>query len=284
MWRSRPRPSSGTRAAARSRHGSRGGTRSIYLRDTGTGQTTLVGDRAPPPDDASTMPAVSADGRFVAFVSRATNLVARDRNKSSDVFLYDVETGCSHAGQSRRRRRRRQRCEPQSRDLGGRPVGRVPVRCLRHGLRTKLPAWDGRHQSAPRRVRLQSHHWSDLAGQRRPPAAPGWRRAPPRRSTRAARWWCSPPAIRFPRGDVLERFRPLRAEPVGVVACAFRLSRRLRRAAAFGRRTTRRHDDNDVNASSLRRIVSRWRHRASRGSRSEDRSDHEPRSSLQAAS
>ncbi len=65
----------------------------IYLRDTRTGQTTLVGDRAPPPDEASLMPAVSADGRFVAFVSRATNLVARDRNKSSDVFLYDVGTG-----------------------------------------------------------------------------------------------------------------------------------------------------------------------------------------------
>ena len=39
------------------------------------------------------MPAVSADGRFVAFASRATNLVARDRNKSFDVFLYDVKTG-----------------------------------------------------------------------------------------------------------------------------------------------------------------------------------------------
>jgi Tol biopolymer transport system component len=65
----------------------------IYLRDTRTGQTTLVGDRAPPPDEASMMPAVSADGRFVAFASRASNLVARDRNKSFDVFLYDVETG-----------------------------------------------------------------------------------------------------------------------------------------------------------------------------------------------
>jgi Tol biopolymer transport system component len=63
----------------------------IYLRDTRTGQTTLVGDRAPPPDEASMLPAVSADGRFVAFASRATNLVARDRNKSFDVFLYDVE-------------------------------------------------------------------------------------------------------------------------------------------------------------------------------------------------
>ena len=64
----------------------------IYLRDTRTGRTIPVGGAAGLPDDASTMPVVSADGRFVAFASRATNLVARDRNKSSDVFLYDVET------------------------------------------------------------------------------------------------------------------------------------------------------------------------------------------------
>ena len=65
----------------------------IYLRDTRTGRTTPIGGAAGLPDDASTMPVVSADGRFVAFASRATNLVARDRNKSSDVFLYDIETG-----------------------------------------------------------------------------------------------------------------------------------------------------------------------------------------------
>ena len=36
------------------------------------------------------MAAISEDGRTVAFASRATNLVARDRNNTSDVFLYDV--------------------------------------------------------------------------------------------------------------------------------------------------------------------------------------------------
>jgi Tol biopolymer transport system component len=64
----------------------------VYLRDTGTGQTTVVGG-AQPPNDASSMPSISADGRSVAFVSMATNLGLRDRNKSSDVFLYDVPTG-----------------------------------------------------------------------------------------------------------------------------------------------------------------------------------------------
>ena len=65
----------------------------IYLRDTRTGQTMLVGGAADLPNDASMTPVISADGRSVAFASRATNLTARDRNKSFDIFLYDVVTG-----------------------------------------------------------------------------------------------------------------------------------------------------------------------------------------------
>ena len=65
----------------------------IYLRDTRTGQTTLVSGPGQPPNDGSAMPVISANGRAIAFSSRASNLVARDRNKVSDVFLYDVETG-----------------------------------------------------------------------------------------------------------------------------------------------------------------------------------------------
>ena len=65
---------------------------SIYLRDTRTRQTTFVGGASQPANGPSTMAAISADGRTVAFASRATNLVARDRNKTSDVFLYDVDS------------------------------------------------------------------------------------------------------------------------------------------------------------------------------------------------
>jgi len=64
----------------------------VYLRDTRTGRTTMVGG-AEPPNGAIMMPAISADGRTLAFASRATNLVARDRNKSSDIFVYDVDSG-----------------------------------------------------------------------------------------------------------------------------------------------------------------------------------------------
>jgi Tol biopolymer transport system component len=37
--------------------------------------------------------AISADGRFVAFTSRATNLVEGDTNQRQDVFVKEIETG-----------------------------------------------------------------------------------------------------------------------------------------------------------------------------------------------
>src|SRR5439155_1466372 len=38
-------------------------------------------------------PALSADGRFVAFHNTATNLVAGDTNGKTDVFVHDQQTG-----------------------------------------------------------------------------------------------------------------------------------------------------------------------------------------------
>src|SRR4051812_9983776 len=43
--------------------------------------------------NASFSPAISADGRFVAFVSYATNLVPGDTNDVLDVFVHDRRTG-----------------------------------------------------------------------------------------------------------------------------------------------------------------------------------------------
>jgi hypothetical protein len=45
------------------------------------------------PDGSSGSPVISGDGRYVAFASGATNLVPRDRNGSSDVFLHDAASG-----------------------------------------------------------------------------------------------------------------------------------------------------------------------------------------------
>ena len=63
----------------------------IFLRDRVSGTTTRIsvatgGAQA---DDRSYSPAVSADGRYVAFSSDASNLVGTDANGSEDVFVHD---------------------------------------------------------------------------------------------------------------------------------------------------------------------------------------------------
>jgi Tol biopolymer transport system component len=44
-------------------------------------------------NDISFLPALSSDGRYVAFKSNASNLVPDDRNTVADVFVHDCETG-----------------------------------------------------------------------------------------------------------------------------------------------------------------------------------------------
>jgi len=44
-------------------------------------------------DSWSSQPVISADGRYVAFESRADNLVAGDTNDANDIFVYDRQTG-----------------------------------------------------------------------------------------------------------------------------------------------------------------------------------------------
>ena len=72
---------------------SKGRVLGIYLYDTQTGATTAVSvnARGGTPDGSSYSPAISADGRYVAFVSNATDLVRRrDRNRVPDIYLRDV--------------------------------------------------------------------------------------------------------------------------------------------------------------------------------------------------
>jgi Tol biopolymer transport system component len=69
----------------------------LYSRDGGT--LTVVSRRASDPglsgNGPSISPVISADGRYVAFSSRATNLVTGqvDTSNTGDVFLYDRTTG-----------------------------------------------------------------------------------------------------------------------------------------------------------------------------------------------
>ena len=66
-------------------------TTDVFVRDRQTGQTTLVSvaSDGTQGNNPSEPPAISADGRFVAFFSWATNLVPADTNGVHDVFVHD---------------------------------------------------------------------------------------------------------------------------------------------------------------------------------------------------
>ena len=75
--------------------GDTNGTYDVIVKDLQTGSVTLVstdsaGERA---NDMSSGAAISADGRYVAFESNATNLVSGDTNGTRDVFVKDLQTG-----------------------------------------------------------------------------------------------------------------------------------------------------------------------------------------------
>ncbi len=69
----------------------------VFVRDLATATTTLVsrgsGLGGAAADGDSTAAAISADGRHVAFESRADNLSAEDSDGSIDVFVRDLDTG-----------------------------------------------------------------------------------------------------------------------------------------------------------------------------------------------
>lgn len=68
---------------------------SVFVRDMKTEALLLCSQssRGVAGDGDSRRPSLSADGRFVAFASVATNLVAKDTNRSSDVFVWDMAEG-----------------------------------------------------------------------------------------------------------------------------------------------------------------------------------------------
>jgi hypothetical protein len=86
------------------------GLRKIYVRDTCTGapsgcapQTALVSVawHGGEPNGDSHSPSISADGRYVAFVSDATDIIESDSNGVSDIFVRDTcaaaTQGCTPA-------------------------------------------------------------------------------------------------------------------------------------------------------------------------------------------
>ncbi len=67
----------------------------VFVRDRATGVTerVSVSSTGAEADNSSSSPAISADGRFVAFASGASNLVAGDTNGGTDVFVRDRRSG-----------------------------------------------------------------------------------------------------------------------------------------------------------------------------------------------
>ncbi len=75
------------------------GTNQVYLYDFQTGKQVLISSAVNsilPANGISDSPDISADGRYVAYRSFATNLLATgDSNDVSDLYLYDVFAGTS---------------------------------------------------------------------------------------------------------------------------------------------------------------------------------------------
>jgi Tol biopolymer transport system component len=75
--------------------GDTNGHRDAFVRDLRTGETqrVSVGSDGTEANDTTGGPAMSGDGRTVAFVSRASNLVEGDTNGFADVFVHDRLSG-----------------------------------------------------------------------------------------------------------------------------------------------------------------------------------------------
>jgi VCBS repeat-containing protein len=75
--------------------GDTNGTYDVFVHDRQTGETqrVSVASNGAQGNGESHQPSLSADGRYVAFPSVATTLVAGDTNGTRDVFVHDRQTG-----------------------------------------------------------------------------------------------------------------------------------------------------------------------------------------------
>ncbi len=75
--------------------GDMNGFTDIFVKDMQSGAVTRVSvdSNGVEANNDSSSPSISGSGRYVAFVSDATNLVANDVNEAVDVFVHDLQTG-----------------------------------------------------------------------------------------------------------------------------------------------------------------------------------------------
>ncbi|MDH5259066.1 MAG: hypothetical protein OEX07_13715, partial [Gammaproteobacteria bacterium] len=67
----------------------------IYLHDRQNGVTERIsfGDTGVVSNSHSSLPSISADGRYISYMSLASNLASNDTDNTMDIFVYDRETG-----------------------------------------------------------------------------------------------------------------------------------------------------------------------------------------------
>ncbi len=73
------------------------GVADIFLLDRSDGSVVRIEGDNGQPDATSSFPRISADGRWIVYVSQASNLVADDDNELSDIFLYDRDSGATRS-------------------------------------------------------------------------------------------------------------------------------------------------------------------------------------------
>lgn len=75
--------------------GDTNGQADVFVHDFATGRTkrASLSSSGKQGSGGSFLPAISSEGRHVAFASAAPNLVAKDRNRSWDVFIRDMKSG-----------------------------------------------------------------------------------------------------------------------------------------------------------------------------------------------
>ncbi len=75
--------------------GDTNGVKDIFIHDrqTGRNERSSISSGGEQGNQRSDYPAISADGRFVAFYSDATNLVSEDTNGQTDIFAHDRQSG-----------------------------------------------------------------------------------------------------------------------------------------------------------------------------------------------
>ncbi len=101
----------------------------VFVRDRESGETSRISVASDGREAYadSGKPSISGDGRFVAFESKAKNLVPGDTNKKPDVFVHNRDTGETVRLSIASRRRASEWWKRGSRDQRGRSLRRFRV-------------------------------------------------------------------------------------------------------------------------------------------------------------